>query len=322
MLKQRPTIWCNFNFDEPARQELLAGIADAAERIAFIRRGEPADGQLSLRDADIAFGQPDVQQLIDSPRVKWLHISTAGYTKYDRKDLRDALAARGAIASNSSNVYADPCAEHMLSFMLAANRQLPQAIGLQRQSKWDFPAVRPRVRLLEGEQVLIVGYGAIGARLAELLEPFRAKVTGLRRKPRGDEGVSVLPMERLDELLPSADHVVNLLPNAKAMERLFNADRFSRMKRGGRFYNVGRGDTVDQPALRQALESGQLASAYLDVTTPEPLPPTDPLWNAPNCWITPHVAGGAQDEQHRLIRHFLANFTRLKNGQPVLNRIF
>jgi len=58
------------------------------------------------------------------------------------------------------------------------------------------------------------------------------------------------------------------------------------------------------------------------VTTPEPLPPTDPLWNAPNCWITPHVAGGAQDEQHRLIRHFLANFTRLKNGEPLLNRIF
>src|SRR4051794_34965532 len=157
MPNHRPTIWCNFNFDDAARQELLAGVADAVERIAFIRRGEPADGQLSLRDADIAFGQPDVQQLIESPRVKWLHISTAGYTKYDRQDLREALAARGAIASNSSDVYADPCAEHVLSFMLAANRQLPQAIALQRHSKWDFAALRPRVRLLEGDRVLIVG---------------------------------------------------------------------------------------------------------------------------------------------------------------------
>jgi phosphoglycerate dehydrogenase-like enzyme len=318
----RPTIWCNFNFNERARSELLAGVRDAAERIAFVRRGETGDATMSLGDADIAFGQPDVQQVIESRRIKWLHLSTAGYTKYDRQDLRDALAARGAIATNSSNVYADPCAEHVLSFMLAMGRQLPQAIELQRQQRWDFAALRPRVGLLEGDHVLIVGFGAIGARLAELLQPLRVKLTGVRRKPRGDERIPVVPMEQLDELLPVADQVVNLLPNAKGVERLFNAERFGRMKRGARFYNVGRGDTVDQTALRQALESGHLGCAYLDVTSPEPLPSDNPLWTAPNCWITPHVAGGAQDEQHRLVRHFLANFARFRQGQPLVNRIF
>ena len=95
-----------------------------------------------------------------------------------------------------------------------------------------------------------------------------------------------------------------------------------RIKRRAKFYNVGRGDTVDQAALRQALESGNLAGAYLDVTSPEPLPPDDPLWHAPNCWITPHIAGGAQGEHQRIVRHFLANFSRFMRGQPLLNRIF
>jgi phosphoglycerate dehydrogenase-like enzyme len=318
---QRPTIWCNFNFNDAARAELIEGIDDGA-RIVFVRRGEPADTQLSLRDAEVAFGNPDPADLIAATRVRWAQISTAGYTKYDRSDLRDAFAARGAVFTNSSNVYADPCAEHVLSFMLAMSRQLPSAMELQRQHRWDHHALRPNVRLLEGDEVLIVGYGAIGARLAELLGPFPVKMTGFRRKPRGDERITVRAMEAVDEFLPRADHLVNLLPSAAGVERFFNADRFARTKRGAKFYNVGRGDTVDQAALRQALTSGQLARAYLDVTTPEPLPPEDPLWTAPNCWITPHIAGGAQGEQHRIVRHFLSNFTRFTSAQPLLNRIF
>jgi phosphoglycerate dehydrogenase-like enzyme len=318
---QRLTIWCNFNFNDDARAELAEGLAESAS-VAFVRRGEPPDTQPTLRDADIVFGNPDPAELITALRVKWVQISTAGYTKYDRADLRDALSARGAIFTNSSNVYADPCAEHVLSFMLAMSRQLPAAIELQRQRRWDHHALRPNVRVLEGDEVLIVGYGAIGARLAELLEPFRVKMTGFRRKPRGDERINVRPMEALDEFLPTADHVVNLLPSAKGVERFFSGDRFGRTRRGAKFYNVGRGDTVDQAALRQALESGRLAGAYLDVTSPEPLPPDDPLWHAPNCWITPHIAGGAQGEQHRIVRHFLANFARFTRSEPLLNRIY
>lgn len=318
---QQPTIWCNFNFNDQARAQLVEGVGDVG-RILFVRRGEPPDTQPPLRDADVSFGNPDPAELIVATRIKWAQISTAGYTKYDRADLRDAFAARGAIFTNSSNVYADPCAEHVLSFMLALSRQLPAAMELQRQHRWDHHALRPNMRLLEGDEVLIVGYGAIGARLAELLEPFRVKMTGFRRKPRGDERITIHEMEAVDEFLPVADHIVNLLPSAKGVERFFNSDRFGRIKRRAKFYNVGRGDTVDQAALRQALESGNLAGAYLDVTSPEPLPPDDPLWHAPNCWITPHIAGGAQGEHQRIVRHFLANFSRFMRGQPLLNRIF
>ena len=100
-----------------------------------------------------------------------------------------------------------------------------------------------------------------------------------------------------------------------------DAGRFSAMKAGSVFYNIGRGTTVDQQALLEALRSGHLGGAYLDVTDPEPLPPDHPLWSAPNCYITAHTAGGHMDERERLVRHFIDNLFRFTNGERLLNRI-
>ena len=125
----------------------------------------------------------------------------------------------------------------------------------------------------------------------------------------------------LDIALATANHVFNTLPSATGTKEVFNTGRFSAMKRGAIFYNVGRGDTVDQTALRSALDSRHIAAAYLDVTMPEPLPADHPLWSAPNCFITPHIAGGAQGEMQRLLDHFLANFQRFRDGKELINRI-
>jgi phosphoglycerate dehydrogenase-like enzyme len=121
--------------------------------------------------------------------------------------------------------------------------------------------------------------------------------------------------------LPLADHVVNLLPGNQSTAGYFNEDKFRLMKPGALFYNVGRGSTVDQVALLAALERGSLGGAYLDVTTPEPLPPDHPLWSAPNCFITPHSAGGTVSEQHEQVEHFLENLRRYAAGIELLNRI-
>jgi phosphoglycerate dehydrogenase-like enzyme len=144
---------------------------------------------------------------------------------------------------------------------------------------------------------------------------------GVRQRPRGDEPIDVRSVDQLDELLPQADHVVNVLPLSERTRAFFNAARFARMRPSAAFYNVGRGDTVDQAALRDALVRNGLAAAWLDVTTPEPLPPDDPLWTAPRCHITPHVAGGMQEESTRLVTHFLRNFERFGRGEPLRNRV-
>lgn len=319
-------IWSNMSLPDPLREKFVADLAALdAELIVAAKTSESnltAGGRdASLREADIALGQPHPHDVIESSKLKWIHLNTAGYTRYDTDEMRTALKSHGATMTNSSSVYADPCAEHVLSFMLAHARGLPRAMESQHNHAWDYEALRPAMRILDGEHATIVGFGAIGQRLAELLAPFHMELVGVRRQPSGKESIKTIAMEDVADVLPRSDHVINTLPSAAGTRRFFNADRFALMKRGAIFYNVGRGDTVDQNALREALQSQHLGGAYVDVTDPEPLPASDPLWSAPNCLITPHIAGGARDEAGRLIRHFLANLRRYVAGETLVNRI-
>ena len=125
----------------------------------------------------------------------------------------------------------------------------------------------------------------------------------------------------LPRLLPLADHLINILPDNPSTERFVTAGRLAMLKPGAIYYNIGRGTTVDQAALLEALQSRCLAAAYLDVTDPEPLPPDHPPWTTPNCFITPHTAGGQAREQYRLVEHFLANVKRFQRGEPLLDRV-
>jgi phosphoglycerate dehydrogenase-like enzyme len=277
---------------------------------------------VALAEADIAFGQPDVRQIIESTRLKWIQLNSAGYTRYDRPDVIEALRRRGAILSNASSVYDEPCAEHLLAFMLAHARRLPEAFGNQMGTRgWPARVIRDGSRLLIGQSVLLVGFGAIARRMVELLTPFRMKLVAVRRSPKGDEPIEVHPTSQVDSLLPAADHVINVLPQADATERFFTANRFGRMKHGAILYNVGRGTTVEQPALIAALRSGQLAAAYLDVTDPEPLPPDHELWQTPNCHITPHSGGGCDAEFDRHVAFFIENFARYLRGEQLRDRV-
>jgi phosphoglycerate dehydrogenase-like enzyme len=147
------------------------------------------------------------------------------------------------------------------------------------------------------------------------------RVLAYRRTPRGDEGVEIIAEAGLAAALGTADHVVNLLPDTTATRGFTNAARFSQMRRGANFYNIGRGSTVDQGALIAALESGQVGAAYLDVMEPEPLPPTHPLWRARNCFITCHIGGGTGDQDEKLIRHFLENLRRFRQGEPLVDQL-
>ena len=119
----------------------------------------------------------------------------------------------------------------------------------------------------------------------------------------------------MTKVLAEADHVVNVLPENDETRKYVNARRIACFKPGARFYNVGRGATVDQDALIEGLKSGRVGAAYLDVTSPEPLPPGNPLWTAPNCFITPHTAGGRIDEGVGLVSHFLANLSVFGTGE-------
>jgi phosphoglycerate dehydrogenase-like enzyme len=281
-----------------------------------------SSSESSLDGVDIAFGQPDPARVLASATLRWLQVTSAGYTRYDTPEFRAAAAARGLVVSNSSSVYDEPCAEHALAFILAQARQLPRSLRSRfANGSGDWHRLRDECRLLRDQTVVMLGSGAIARRLAALLAPFELRIVALRRNPQGDESIPIVTRDTLPAALAGADHVVNLLPD-NADSRLFvDADLLRQVRPGAVLYNVGRGTTVDQAALADALRSGRLAAAWLDVTDPEPLPADHPLRALETCHITPHVAGGHRAERLSLVRHFLANLRRFLDGAPLRDRV-
>lgn len=312
-------------FGDAAGRMLQAGVAPHE----IIRPVQPAGSVLdksgpdpALAEADIAFGQPDAGSVRQSDRLRWVQLASAGFTRYDTPEFRALAASRGLPVTNSSMVYAAPCAEHVFAFLLAQARQLPAALATRcAGGTGEWNQLRNNCASLWQQKVILLGYGAIAIRLVELLRPLGMEVVAFRRRARGDEGIPIVTSPQLPAALAGADHVINLLPDNADSRHFFAAERFSLLKPGAVFYNIGRGATVDQSALLAALQSGRLAAAWLDVTDPEPLPPGHPLLSTPNCHITPHIAGGHRNEAESLVRHFLDNFQRFLAGAPLQDRI-
>jgi phosphoglycerate dehydrogenase-like enzyme len=323
--RMKLTIFCDTSFPDEAERALREGVAGHDLVFAAARtESNLTSGALdpALLGADVALGQPAVDGLLASPRVRWAHLTSAGYTRYDVDDVRAALVSKGITLTTSSTVYAEPCAEHVLAMMLAQARRLPDSLDAQRTGRtWDSVVRRERSTLLRGQTVLLLGYGAIGRRLAELLEPFHMRILALRRRNEGAGRVTVVHEQDIDNALGVADHVVNVLPENEGTRGFLNRERLSRMRADAFVYNIGRGSTVDQDALLDALRRGDLGGAYLDVTATEPLPPDHPLWSAPNCFVTPHSAGGQRGEHLELVRHFLECLRRFERGETLLDRV-
>ena len=322
---KRGVLWTNYKF--PPAAEQLFNEAVAEYRVITSTKMQASNlvagaSDPSIAEADIAFGQPDPAAILSSSKLKWVHLTSAGYDRYDRDDIRKALAARGGKLTTSSHVYDEPCAEHTLAFMLSLARQLPQCLDTQRMDRaWISAERRMDSYLLNGQTVVILSYGAIARRLIELLSPFDMKIYAVRRKVAGDETVETVTADKIDEVLPLADHVINILPGGADTKNAIDESRFAQMKRGTVYYNVGRGSTTNQDALLAALDSGQVRFAYLDVTEPEPLPTDHLLWSHPNCFITPHTAGGSVDEFERLALHFQNNLRKYEAGETMENEV-
>lgn len=282
--------------------------------------GAPLDSQ--LEEAHIALGQPAVAGVLGARNLRWLQVSTASITRYDTPEFRTAVADSKLVVTNSSPVYDQACAEHLLAFMLAQARQLPRALVTTTPSGTDtWYQLRASCRLLRGQTVLIVGYGSIAEKLVGMLAPFAMRVRAVRREPRGTESVNVLTPDQIYPALATADHVINILPDSESTRGFFSTKEFSVMKHGAAFYNIGRGTTVDQEALAQALKDGPLSAAWLDVTEPEPLPAGHAFLSLKNCFITPHIGGGQKDDMKDMVEHFLENFARYLKGDELLSRV-
>ncbi|SDY48608.1 phosphoglycerate dehydrogenase [Tessaracoccus flavus] len=189
--------------------------------------------------------------------------------------------------------------EHALALVLALVRRVPQSLAAQREHRWatelaGAQPLRPAgpITTMLDARVLIWGFGSIGTTLAPLLAAMGATVTGAARSAGERAGFRVVDDSGLAAELARTDILVMLLPASEHTENALNAERLRQLKRDAYLVNVGRGVTVDETALLDALASGRLGGAALDVMQTEPLPPDSPLWDAPNVLLTPHNAGG------------------------------
>lgn len=319
------TIWANPFLTKSAEELLVRSttshrliLAQKPEHVLDVGTSDPI-----LLQAEIVFGQPDPGAVIQPGKLRWLHLSSAGYARYDTEEIQNALKEKQAIMTNSSSVYDEPCAEHLMAWLFADARQLYPSYENQRGSRgWPQNDLRQNTRLLAKQIVFIVGYGAIGRRLTRLLAPYPVRVIGYRRTPQPGSEIRLVGPADLASTLAEADHVINILPDNAQTQGFFSAERFQQLKAGAHYYTIGRGTTTDQEALVNKLNAGHLAAAYLDVTDPEPLPADHPLWSTPNCYITPHTGGGHSNESDRLVEHFVENLRRYEQGNELIDRVF
>lgn len=220
--------------------------------------------------------------------------------------------------SNSRGAVEDSTAEHAMALILAALRGLPESAQLQQRQEW---APMWTTSLL-GSVVVVLGHGGVGQELTARLAPFRpaAVIPVASRARMLTDGRQVHSTAELPELLPAADVVVVTLPHTDATAALVDTAFLSLMKDGALLVNVGRGPVVDTTALLRELQTGRLRAA-LDVTDPEPLPPGHPLWAAPGCMVTPHIAGNTREFIRLATKLTVEQVGRMARGDDPLHLV-
>jgi phosphoglycerate dehydrogenase-like enzyme len=245
-----------------------------------------------MPDTDIFVGYSlRAKQLKDAKKLKWIHSTAAGVAQLMYPELREA----GILVTNPSGVFSVPMAEHAMGLILALARNFPDSVRQQdkaiwsQQELWDKPQ---HLAELNGQVLLIVGYGSIGRELAKRAKAFGMRVWGVTRSGEGERAhvEKILPAAKLHEALPEADYVMISAPETAETKHLIGAAELAKVKRGARLINAGRGSLLDEAALICALKTGALGGAAIDVAETEPLPADSPLWKAPNLFITPHTS--------------------------------
>ena len=299
--------------DEAQKQKLLSAAAGNAE-LVFLSSRE-ATGEL-LSHTDAVIGNLPPKKLSGFENLKWIQLGSAGADGYTAP----GVLPEGTVLTNASGAYGLAISEHMIASLLFLMKNLGGYAANQAEHKWND---RGPVSSVWNSRTLVVGLGDIGGEFAIRMHALGSRVTGIRRhKASKPEYLDELyTPDRLFDCLKDADVVASCLPGTQQTRRLFDRDAFAAMKAGSYFLNIGRGSSVDSLALADALNSGHLAGASVDVTDPEPLPPDHPLWDARNILITPHISGGdhLHETTERIVGIAAENLRRFVNGEELRN---
>lgn len=300
----------------------LDRVSELAAGYVVVRAESEADIRPHLDEVEVVLGYLPPALVSAAPRLRWIQSWSAGVDWLVEHEAFDPSAHPDLVVTSASGVHAVPIGEHVLAVLLAFSRKLPLALRDQRDHRWGPGEDYTDVSEWLGKRLLMIGAGAIGERVIHLASAFGMTSVAVRASGRKTPGAlrTLTPDEMLDELA-EADVVVAALPLTDATYRMLDAATFNAMKPGAVFINVGRGETVDQYDLVEALHSGQVGAAGLDVFEDEPLPASSPLWDMDNVIVTPHVAGDTPRYTERALELFADNVERWQAGRDLRNRV-
>lgn len=319
----------------PEGEERILSASPPGWRVQVVRAPTSSDGDGppepsresldAMRDAEVYFGFGIPRPLFQAARrLRWVHSAAAGVGSA----LYPEMVASDVVLTNSAGVHAVPIAEYVVGGVLHFFRGLDVALAQQREGRWDkqfFVAEDSPVREVSGATVLVVGAGGIGTQVAIRLTALGATCVGIRRHPeRGaPEGFArVTGLDALDQELRDADVVVLAAPLTTDSRGLMDADRLARMRAGSLLVNVARGALVDEAALADALRTGHLRGAVLDVFREEPLASTSPLWQLRAVLLTPHISPVSPGRfWPRALDVFCDNWARYHRGASLRNLV-
>ncbi len=279
---------------------------------------DPETLSSALEGSDVVFAWRGGRRLLEpawgsAGGVRWIQAASAGVDGL----LFPQLVEGHVVVTNARGVFDQALAEHVIAVILFFAKDLGGALERQRRRAW----AAADSETLDAKRLLVVGVGPIGRAIGKAARALGMHVRGVGRTSRPGDGVfgTVLGADELPEALRWADVVVDVLPATPGTHHMFGAEAFGAMHPWVRFVNVGRGSTVDEAALVDALREGRIAAAALDVFEEEPLPAESPLWDMPNVLVTPHVAGDAAGWREAVVELFVENLERYLTGNPLRN---
>ncbi len=294
--------------------EYLAAVQDAAPsaEIAVASKENLAE---ELKDAEIFFGFHSPEVFRQATKLRWIQATSAGIEAL----LVPELVARGLIITNASGLYASPVAETAWALTLALFRRIPTYFRQQQEHRWEVQTPGD----LDGSVAGVIGLGGIGSHYARVAAAFGMRVVAVDRHQttKPDFVESLWSMDRLNRLLEISDVVLISCPLWSESRHLINRETLAQMKPTAYLVNIARGGIVEENALLEALQSGQIAGAGIDVCETEPLPAESPLWDAPNLILTPHFAGFSAHRLRRLTKLFCENLRRYQSSERLVNEV-
>ena len=245
--------------------------------------------------------------------MRWIQAASAGVDRL----LFPELIESDVMVTNARGVFDRTIAEYVIGLIIAFAKDFATTFEHARERVWEHRDTEP----VHGKEVVVVGVGPIGRAIGSAAVGLGMGVRGVGRRGRREDRLfgEIVPVSRLTQALATADYVVNALPATPETRHLFDARAFDSMKPTAVFLNIGRGLTVDEQALVDALAEGRIGGAGLDVFEQEPLPKDSALWALPNVIVSPHMSGDFYGWEEAIVEIFLENLERFSRGQPLLN---